>query len=101
MIGCYALGCHHGSSTSEEYFPATKSLNKAIDDCYREGILGPKLLGGDYALDLTVHSGAGAISVAKNQPCWIRSRANAVIPVSNLHFLQLPGSIVVRRVEQR
>ena len=61
MIGCYALGCHHGYIyVRGEYFPAIKSLNKAIDDCYREGILGPKLLGGDYALDLTVHSGAGA-----------------------------------------
>ncbi|HBM53283.1 MAG TPA: NADH-quinone oxidoreductase subunit F [Deltaproteobacteria bacterium] len=61
MIGCYALGCHHGYIyVRGEYFPAIKSLNKAIDDCYREGILGPKLLGGDYALDLTVHTGAGA-----------------------------------------
>ena len=61
MIGCYALGCHHGYIyVRGEYFPAIKSLNKAIDDCYRAGILGPKLLGGDYALDLTVHTGAGA-----------------------------------------
>ncbi len=61
MIGCYALGCHHGYIyVRGEYFPAIKSLNAAIQDAYKEGILGPKLMGRDYHLDLTVHTGAGA-----------------------------------------
>lgn len=61
MIGCYALGCHDGFIyTRGEFVPAMKSLQKAIDECYDAGIIGEKLMGTDFRLDLTNHPGAGA-----------------------------------------
>ncbi len=61
MIGCYALGCHHGYVyVRGEFVPAMKKLQTAIDECYEAKILGAKLNGFDFALDITVHPGAGA-----------------------------------------
>ncbi|MGA1600272.1 MAG: NADH-quinone oxidoreductase subunit NuoF [bacterium] len=61
MIGCYAIGCHHGYIyVRGEYWPSIKSLNAAIDELYEAGILGSSVYGSGFKLDLTVHTGAGA-----------------------------------------
>lgn len=61
MIGCYALGCHHGYIYIRgEFVPAMKNLQRAIDECYEAGILGSKLMGSDFELEMTLHPGAGA-----------------------------------------
>ena len=61
MIGCYAVGCHHGYIYIRgEFFPAIKSLNSAVEELYADGLLGPDPLGSGFHLDLTIHSGAGA-----------------------------------------
>lgn len=61
MIGCYALGCHHGYSYIRgEFLPAYARVNQAIEECYEAGILGTKLMGTDYELEITQHMGAGS-----------------------------------------
>ena len=61
LIGCYAVGCHHGYIYIRgEFFPAIKSLNTAVEELYADGLLGPDPLGSGFHLDLTIHSGAGA-----------------------------------------
>lgn len=61
MIGCYALGCHHGYIyVRGEFVPAMETLQTAIDECYDNGILGESVNGSGYKMDLTIHPGAGA-----------------------------------------
>ena len=61
MIGSYAVGCHHAYVyVRGEFFPAIKILNAAIDLLYDESLLGTNIMGSDYNLDITIHSGAGA-----------------------------------------
>jgi NADH-quinone oxidoreductase subunit F len=38
----------------------TQQLERAVDEAYREGLLGKKIFGSGYDLDLIVHRGAGA-----------------------------------------
>ena len=61
IIGCYSINCTHGYIyVRGEYTPSIKSLNEAIDELYKEKILGEKVMGSKFKLDLTVHPGAGA-----------------------------------------
>ena len=61
IIGCFALECHHGYIYIRgESQTAIKSMQKAIDDAYKAGMLGKNILGKGYDLDLTIHPGAGA-----------------------------------------
>jgi len=43
-----------------EYADPARILQQSIDEAYKAGILGKKVVGTDYALDLYVHRGAGA-----------------------------------------
>jgi NADH-quinone oxidoreductase subunit F len=43
-----------------EYVEPARILQQSIDEAYKAGILGKKVLGSDYALDVYVHRGAGA-----------------------------------------
>ncbi|MCC7385028.1 MAG: NADH-quinone oxidoreductase subunit NuoF [Deltaproteobacteria bacterium] len=43
-----------------EFGLAYQRLEQAVAEAYAAGILGPRVLGTDYALDVTVHRGAGA-----------------------------------------
>ncbi len=57
----YALHVHHAYIYIRgEYVFWAKRLNEAIDEAYKAGIIGEKILGHDYKLDITVHRGAGA-----------------------------------------
>ncbi|MDA8384554.1 MAG: SLBB domain-containing protein [Betaproteobacteria bacterium] len=42
-----------------EYVLARRRLNAAIGEAYAAGLLGPRILGSDYGLELHVHSSAG------------------------------------------
>ncbi|MCK6548147.1 NADH-quinone oxidoreductase subunit NuoF [Myxococcota bacterium] len=60
-IACRAIGAHQAYIyVRGEFGLATTRLEAAIDEAYKAGILGKKLLGTDYALDMAVHRGAGA-----------------------------------------
>jgi NADH-quinone oxidoreductase subunit F len=43
-----------------EYGRSYRALQKAIDDCYAENLLGKNILGKDFSLDIFLHRGAGA-----------------------------------------
>ena len=61
IIGCFAVGCEHGYIYIRgESMRVIKNLQKAIDDAYKAKILGKKVLGSKFSLDLTIHPGAGA-----------------------------------------
>jgi NADH-quinone oxidoreductase subunit F len=60
-IACRAIGSHHAFIYIRgEFGLAEERLRKAVEEAYEAGILGPKLMGSDYALDIVVHRGAGA-----------------------------------------
>jgi len=57
----YAIGCHLAFVYIRgEYFRAIEVMNRAIEEAREAGIIGPKMMGRDFALDIIVHSGAGA-----------------------------------------
>ncbi len=43
-----------------EYPLAMERLQRAIDECYAAGLLGPNILGTPFSLDVYIHRGAGA-----------------------------------------
>lgn len=61
IITCYAIGAHDAYIYIRgEYYQFQQILQRAIDEAYSEGIIGEKVMGYDYKLDITVHRGAGA-----------------------------------------
>lgn len=61
IVSCYAVDCHHGYIYIRgESMKSAKHLQQAIDELYKEGLLGKNILGTGYDLDMTVHRGAGA-----------------------------------------
>ncbi len=60
-IASYAIQCHHAFIYIRGEFPyAIGCLERAIAEAVERGYLGKKILGTDYELQITVHSGAGA-----------------------------------------
>lgn len=62
IIASYAIGCHEAYIyvRGEFMFPIER-LQGAVDEAYAAGILGPDVFGNTgFALDIIVHSGAGA-----------------------------------------
>jgi len=58
---CYAVGAQSCYIyIRAEYAYAASILETAIEDAYREGILGDSVLGSGFKLDMVVHRGAGA-----------------------------------------
>ena len=61
IIGCYTIGCNNGYIYIRgESQRAIKHLQSAVDDLYKAKILGKKVMGSNFSLDLTIHPGAGA-----------------------------------------
>ena len=61
ILTCYAIGAHDAYIYIRgEYSAFAKRLNEALDEAYKEGLLGEKVKGFDYRVDITVHRGAGA-----------------------------------------
>ncbi len=60
-IACYALNCHLSYIYIRgEYEFVANTQQKALDEAYEAKILGPSMMGKDYALDIFVHLGQGA-----------------------------------------
>ena len=60
-IACKAIGAHTAYVYIRgEFGLAMARLEAAIAEAYQAGILGPKAMGTDYAIDIHVHRGAGA-----------------------------------------
>jgi NADH-quinone oxidoreductase subunit F len=60
-IACYALDCHLSYIYIRgEYEFVAETQQKALDEAYEAKILGPSLMGKDYALDMYIHLGQGA-----------------------------------------
>jgi NADH-quinone oxidoreductase subunit F len=60
-IACYALNCHLSYIYIRgEYEFVANTQQKALDEAYEAKILGPSVMGKDYALDIFVHLGQGA-----------------------------------------
>jgi NADH-quinone oxidoreductase subunit F len=66
IIGCQALDCHHGYIyVRGESQYAIRTLQAAIDEAYKAKLLGKSIMGkggmgNGFALDMTIHPGAGA-----------------------------------------
>jgi NADH-quinone oxidoreductase subunit F len=61
IICAYAVGIHTTYIYIRgEYVRAAQILQKAIEEAYREGVLGERVLGKDFQLDVHLHRGAGA-----------------------------------------
>lgn len=61
IICSWAVGIHTAYIYIRgEYVRPYERIQAAVDEAYAEGILGPKVLGSDFKLDLYVHRGAGA-----------------------------------------
>lgn len=61
IICCYAINSHAAYIYIRgEYIAQAKILQAAIDEAYKAGLLGKKIGKHKYALDITIHRGAGA-----------------------------------------
>src|SRR5512143_895901 len=61
LLTCYAVQAATGYIYMRgEFKQPAQLLQKAVDDAYRAGLIGKKVLGSDYSVDIHVHLGAGA-----------------------------------------
>lgn len=61
ICSSYAINAHHAYIYIRgEYKFWSDRVDEAINEAYRAGILGQKVMGHDYCLDITVHRGGGA-----------------------------------------
>ncbi|RXJ86331.1 NADH-quinone oxidoreductase subunit NuoF [Arcobacter sp. CECT 8985] len=61
ICSSYAINAHDAYIyVRGEYKWFIDRLNEAIDEAYEAGIIGPKVMGHDYRMDITVHRGGGA-----------------------------------------
>ena len=61
IICAYAVGIHTTYIYIRgEYVRPAQILQQAIEEAYREGVLGQRVLGKDFQLDVHLHRGAGA-----------------------------------------
>jgi NADH-quinone oxidoreductase subunit F len=60
-VASLALGCHLSYIYMRGEFEfLEKPIERALEEAYQAGILGPSVLGKDFALDIHLHMGAGA-----------------------------------------
>ncbi len=61
IIAARAIGAHQGYLYIRAEYPvAVKRIRQALEACREQGLLGPRVLGSDYSLDLHIMEGAGA-----------------------------------------
>ena len=61
ILSCYAVGAHDAYVYIRgEYYEFQKILQRAVDEAYEAGLLGDRVAGRDYRVDVTLHRGAGA-----------------------------------------
>jgi NADH-quinone oxidoreductase subunit F len=76
LIGAFATGAEKTFVyVRGEYAHPTNVLQRAIDECYAEGILGANCLGTGLRHDVVVARGAGAYICGEETGCSSRSRA--------------------------
>ena len=62
----YAVGADHGFVLTRSEYPRSKPLlEAAIEQARGDGVLGPSVLGGDFAFDITIVEGAGSYVVGE------------------------------------
>ena len=62
----YAVGAEHGFVLTRSEYPRSKpALEAAVADAHRRGVLGPSVLGSDFAFDVTIVEGAGSYVVGE------------------------------------
>ena len=60
-IACYAIGAKVAYIYIRgEFLHVQRTLERAIDDAYAKGFLGPNVLGSGFGCDVFIHRGAGA-----------------------------------------
>ncbi len=60
-IAAYALDCHLSYIYMRgEFGFLTETVESALEEAYKAGLLGPSVMGRDYALDMHLHLGQGA-----------------------------------------
>jgi NADH-quinone oxidoreductase subunit F len=60
-LSSYAINCHTTFIYIRgEYARAIKRMQGAVEEAYKAGILGERVLGHDFSLDVIIHGGAGA-----------------------------------------
>jgi NADH-quinone oxidoreductase subunit F len=61
ILSCYATRASTAYIYLRYEYPLARTrLQAAIDECYAAGLLGKKVLGHDFSLDVTIHRGAAA-----------------------------------------
>jgi len=61
IIGAYAIGAREGFFYVRQEYPlALKNTQRALEQAAQYGLLGEKILGTDFHLDVHIHRGAGA-----------------------------------------
>ena len=61
ILSCYAIKSQKAYFYIRyEYGDAYRNMQSALDECYAAGLLGEKLFGTDFSLDIYMHRGAGA-----------------------------------------
>ncbi|MGV8018861.1 MAG: NADH-quinone oxidoreductase subunit NuoF [Ignavibacteria bacterium] len=61
LLACYAMGIKSAYVYIRgEYYKWINLLQAAIDDAYKKGYIGKKILGTDFSTDVYIHRGAGA-----------------------------------------
>ena len=60
-LACYAIGAKVAYIyIRAEYSQGTQVLQRALDECYQQGLLGKNILGSEFDLEVIIHRGAGA-----------------------------------------
>lgn len=61
IIGAYAIGVNEGIIYCRNEYPlAIKHINIAVEQAYKNGLLGKSILGSDFSFDIRLVRGAGA-----------------------------------------
>jgi len=61
IISCFAIDCHFAVIYIRGEYPrAARRVQKAVDEAYARGYIGPDVLGSGFGLEVVVHIGAGA-----------------------------------------
>lgn len=81
MIAGYATGAHKGIFYIRAEYPlAVQRVHEAIEQCYRQGILGNHSKYGDFSFDLRIFEGAGAFVCGEETALIASVEGNRGIP---------------------
>ncbi len=91
-IGAYAIGAHTAYIFIRgEYRYAEKCLQQALDEAYLQGILGKRVMGRDYALDIHLHLSGGRYICGEETALLNALEGKRPIPRAKPPFPQVAG----------